>query len=186
MSRLIMIISLCFLMGLNLNAKRIALVVGVGNYPKGQGPLGEIPNNDAKDITAQLKKCNYEVILRIDANFAQTVAAIQEFKKKLSPGDEALFYYSGHGIRINNRNCIVPIDSKAIAIDDVLQIMEQAKTAVNVVIVDACRNDLKRSQGEKPSGTFGEVKAPTGSYIAFSTNPGNVALNTVNGKNSEL
>ncbi|WDE96643.1 caspase family protein [Lentisphaera profundi] len=180
-----------FFISLTTHAKRVALVIGCGNYPAEQGNLGEIPNNDAKDLAKVLKASNFEIVLRTDATSSDVKSAIREFANKLNEGDEVLFYYSGHGIQYKDNNCLAPINalsaSDLIPVNNILSVMEQKKTRVNIIIVDACRNKLTRSfAGTKTAlqGTFKEMKAPTGSYIAFATNPGNIAINSVNGRNS--
>lgn len=170
--------------------KRYALVIGNSAYPKQIGSLKN-PLNDATDIAKELRDSNFEVTLLTDATYGQIRAALMKFKENLDGGERektvGLFYYAGHGLQFEDENYLVPVDASVEFEDDiprycfpinrmVLANMERANTRMNIVILDACRNNpfpsLHRSIGN--SG-LGEMKRARGSFIAYATSPGAVA-----------
>lgn len=173
------------------NEKRFALVIGNSQYPKEVGELKN-PVNDAMDMAAELEKSNFEVQLLTNATYGQIRAALLKFKEKLDEGtkDEtvALFYFAGHGFHYQDENYLVPVDARIEYEDDiwrycfpvqrmVLSNMEQSKSRMNVVILDACRSNpfpsLTRSSNQQG---LVEMKKARGSFIAYATAPGSVAI----------
>jgi tetratricopeptide (TPR) repeat protein len=174
--------------------KRYALVIGNSAYPKQIGALKN-PMNDASDIAKELTDSHFEVTLLTDATYGQIRAALMKFKEKLDGGEPektvGLFYYAGHGLQFEDENYLVPVDAAVEYVDDVprycfpinrmvLSNMERANTRMNIVILDACRNNpfpsLNRSLDN--SG-LGEMKRAKGSFIAYATSPGSVASDGV-------
>jgi tetratricopeptide (TPR) repeat protein len=170
--------------------RRYALVIGNSGYPKQIGALRN-PLNDATDIAEELRNSHFDVTLLTDATYGQIRAALMKFKEKLDGGDPektvGLFYYAGHGLQFEDENYLVPLDASVEYEDDiprycfpinrmVLANMERSNTRMNIVILDACRNNpfpsLHRSLGN--SG-LGEMKRAKGSFIAYATAPGSVA-----------
>lgn len=170
--------------------KRYALVIGNSNYPKNIGVLKN-PVNDATDFAKELQNSNFEVQLLTNATYGQIRAAMLRFKEKVDAGERdktvSLFYYAGHGLQRDDENYLVPIDASIEYEDDiarycfpvqrmVLSNMERSNSRMNIVILDACRNNpfpvLTRSLGEDG---LGEMKRARGSFIAYATAPGSVA-----------
>ncbi|MGI9382011.1 MAG: caspase family protein [Methyloligellaceae bacterium] len=179
-------------------ASRVALVIGNSAY-RHATPLKN-PGNDAKDIAAALRRLGFDVVLGQDVDRPGTERAIREFAKKLPGSRVALFYYAGHGLQVNGRNYLAPIDARLSSESDldfevvplhlVLRQMERGKRT-NLVFLDACRNNplarnLARSMGTR-SGSIGRglarIETGVGTMIAFATQPGNVALDG-KGRNS--
>lgn len=172
------------------NEKRYALVIGNSAYPKNIGELRN-PVNDATDMARELEKSNFQVQLLTNATYGQIRAELLKFKEKLDAGDRdqtvGLFYFAGHGLRQEDENYLVPVDAVIEFEDDirrycfpvqrmVLANMERSKTRLNIIILDACRNNpfpsLTRSLGEQG---LNEMKEARGSFIAYATAPGSVA-----------
>ena len=170
--------------------KRFALVIGNSNYPKSIGALKN-PVNDATDFAKELQLSNFDVHLLTNATYGQMRAAMLKFKEKVDANERdktvALFYFAGHGVRHEDENYLVPIDASIEFEDDiarycfavqrmVLSNMERSNSRMNIVILDACRNNpfpaLTRSAGEQG---LGEMKRARGSFLAFATAPGSVA-----------
>jgi len=162
--------------------KRIALVIGNGAYKS--APLRN-PVNDAGDIADVLEKLGFSVALKTDADQRSMERAIRDFGKKLRTGGVGLFYYAGHGIQVKGRNYLIPIgaaiesesDVKYESVDAgrVLGKMEDAGNSLNVIILDACRNNpFGRSFRSSDKG-LAKMDAPTGSILAYATAPGSVA-----------
>ena len=128
---------------------RVALVIGNGQYET----LDPLPNppHDAAALAEALWNAGFEVIELIDADREQMINGIATFANRLRPGAEAVFYYAGHGVAVDNVNYLIPVatpvESEAqiagtgIAARTVLQTMEQSGADFNVVILDACRNN---------------------------------------------
>ena len=166
---------------------RVALVIGNSSY----GDLGTLPNpvNDAKLIASTLKQVGFTVIEVEDADQQAMKRAIVDFGDKLSTagaGATGLFFYAGHGLQYGGENYLIPVhatlrkesdvDVEAVPVDLVLKQMDFAQSAVNIVILDACRNNPLSTSGRGVSRGLAEIKTkPIGSFISYSTSPGEVA-----------
>lgn len=163
--------------------KRLALVIGNSAYEYG-GVLKN-PLNDANLMSTTLEALGFDVILKINASKRQMDEAILEYWRKLNQYDVALFYYAGHGVQVDGINYLVPVDAKLqdklslkIEAVDVGQIVGQYAeypNNVNIVILDACRDNPYRSWVRSGSFGFAAMPAPSGTLIAFATAPGATA-----------
>ncbi|MCK5524949.1 MAG: SUMF1/EgtB/PvdO family nonheme iron enzyme [Thiomargarita sp.] len=157
--------------------QRIALVIGNSNYPKGVADLPN-PKNDAVDMARVLRAYGFTVTHKQDLNQAQMDKAIINFGQALTKNGIGLFYFAGHGIQIDQRNYLVPIGKKirnarlvkyrAIDAQWVVDVMDSAGSRVNIVILDACRNNPSRSYFRSSDG-LAAMHAPRGTIISFST-----------------
>ncbi|WP_022948426.1 caspase family protein [Methylohalobius crimeensis] len=163
--------------------RRTALVLGNGDYRI--APLDN-PVNDARDMAATLERLGFEVDLRLNLDRKGIRAAMREFGEKLAQGGVGLFYYAGHGVQIAGRNYLVPLGTEIHAADEVIdeavdaglvmRKMESAGNPVNIVILDACRdNPFVRSYRSLERG-LAKMEGPLGSLIAYATAPGDTAL----------
>ena len=178
--------------------KRVALVIGNGNYTYA-GTLAN-PVNDASDMAAALKAVGFKVVSGYDLQKAALEKKIREFASTLAGADTGVFFYAGHGLQVAGTNYIVPVDAalstadalefEMVKLDLVQRIMENAANT-NILFLDACRNNplarnLARALGTRGS-TIGRGLAPAesgiGTLISFSTQPGNVAQDG-SGRNS--
>jgi uncharacterized caspase-like protein len=162
------------------------LVIGNGNYTN--GPLKNAVN-DALDMAATLSGKGFKVILKQNASRADMREAIREFGTEINEGGVGLFYYSGHGIQVDGVNYLVPIDAnvemkaeiaeECINASTVLRVMEYSNNRINVIILDACRNNPFRSFSRSEEKGITKMDPPKGakqgSIIAFATAPGDVA-----------
>ncbi len=169
---------------------RFALVVGNANY-KDEQKLAN-PANDATLIAATLKKLGFDVVLLTDAGQKQLERAIIDFGDRVSkagPDATALFYYGGHGVQVDGENYLIPVDADitreaevevdAVQASLVLKQMAFAGSRVNIVILDSCRNNpLARDfRSVAASQGFAEIRSkPKGTFISYSTAPGEVAV----------
>jgi Caspase domain len=170
------------------SGRRIALVIGNGAYQS----VARLPNpgNDARLIARTLQHAGFTLVgggPQVDLDKAQFDRLIQQFGRELPGADVALFYYSGHGMQVQGVNWLVPVDANPTSAKDmdfqmvdaslVLRQMEDAGTKLNMVILDACRNNPFAIRGVRAaSGGLGEMAAPEGTLISYATQPGNVAL----------
>ena len=162
--------------------KRVALVIGNGKYPS--APLKN-PVNDAGAMARALKELGFEVTLRENAGQRDMAAAIRQFGASIAPGSAALFYFAGHGMQVKGRNYLVPTDAdiqleeevpySTIDVSLVLDKLEVGKSLVNIVILDACRNNPFSRRFRSSATGLAQMDAPIGTLIAFATAPGSVA-----------
>jgi uncharacterized caspase-like protein len=163
--------------------RRVALVIGNGAY--GSIPLKN-PANDARDVATALKDLSFDVTLLVDADRAVMEKAIRAFGVALRGSDAGFFYYAGHGVQVRGRNYLVPtgidlgdadeIPYSAIDAELVLAKMESAGNKVNVVVLDACRNNpFPGSERSVDRGLAVVSRQPAGSLIVYSTAPGQTA-----------
>ena len=162
--------------------QRVALVVGNGRYAS--SPLAN-PVNDARAMSAALKSMGFRVLLVEDASIAQMVDAVRKFGEMLKPGGIGLFFYAGHGMQIKGHNYLIPVGADIQREDEVafnaydaaqvLEKMEAAKSRVNIVILDACRNNPFTRSFRSSTQGLATMDAPFGSYVAMATAPGRVA-----------
>lgn len=168
----------------NKHERRIALVIGNSAY-RYTAKLTN-PINDAEDIAKILTRLNFKVILRTNADLETMADAIFEFGQNLQGGGIGLFYYAGHGVQVKGENYLLPVDAnllredevkrKAISANDVLEKMGEGKSHLNLVFLDACRNNPFPSTSRSISRGLTTMYAPNGTLLVFSTNPDNVAL----------
>lgn len=162
---------------------RVALVIGNSTYLT--GPLRNTVN-DARAMALALESAGFEVILKENiTNQNEMKKAVREFGLRLKTDGTALFYYSGHGMQMEGFNYLIPtqavlniqqeVEYEALDVGLVLAYMESAKSEVNIVILDACRNNpFARTFRDTKQGLSSMV-APTGTLVAYSTSPGSVA-----------
>jgi hypothetical protein len=161
---------------------RVALVIGNSAYQS--SPLLN-PGNDARDIANSLKEMGFEVIARENLSQNDMKKAIREFGEKIRQGGVGLFYYAGHGVQVEGRNYLIPVDAtinheqeveyESVDLGFLLAQMENARNTLNIVILDACRNNPFVRSFRTTKGGLAAVDAPSGTLIAYSTSPGKVA-----------
>jgi len=165
--------------------ERLALVIGNASYT--EGPLRN-PVNDSRLIADTLRKVGFEVLEYENMSQREMKRAIRTFGDKLDGLSEdavGLVYYSGHGIQADNTNYLIPVDAKisseadldieAVSASSILKQMEFARNGLNIVILDACRNNPYGRSFRSASKGLARMDAPVGSIVAYATSPGNVA-----------
>lgn len=191
------IMTILLLLGLSLPAfaaKRVALVLGVGDYENTQALRN--PVKDAKGVAAALRLAGFDVTLATDVSQAEFGRSLQRFENKLDDADAALFYFAGHGIQIGQKNYLLSadarvqnphlIDSDGIQLDRIIKVMEE-NADIAMAFVDACRDNPLANQMRKNNGKaarslglkrgLAPINRPfSNSLIAFATAPGDIAL----------
>jgi hypothetical protein len=162
--------------------QRIALVIGNNAYP--EAPLFN-PVNDADAVSRALAELGFEVVKATDADLAGMQRALLEFTGRIQDGATALVFFAGHGIQANGRNYLVPVDAslesagrlrfEALEMADILEELEYSGSKLNLVILDACRNNPFLGRARGASGGLAAVDAATGTLIAYATAPGATA-----------
>lgn len=193
---------------LNKGEVRVALVIGNSAYRN--APLRN-PNNDADAVAASLKQLGFKVLVRKNTSRRELTEAMREFTLLAGRSDVRLFFYAGHGMQTKGHNYLIPVDADVQSEDDLpqqaadmtefLERLGTVKAGLNLVILDACRNnpfgsitaqlaDARvgvRTRGINPPGRaagLAPIEAPRGTLVAFSTAPGTVARDTSNQENS--
>ncbi|HBD09911.1 MAG TPA: hypothetical protein DCZ69_16800 [Syntrophobacteraceae bacterium] len=162
--------------------QRTALVIGNSAYDA--TPLRN-PVNDARSISSALRDLGFDVVEKENLTQKDMKREIQAFGAKLQKGGVGLFYFAGHGMQVNGRNYLIPVGARiehekqveyeAVDMGAVLSEMDYARNPMNIVILDACRdNPFARSFRSSAQG-LAAVNAPGGTLIAYATAPGSVA-----------
>ena len=166
-----------------LRAPKVALVLGNSKYK--EAPLKN-PANDAKAIGEALRASGFEVTLKMDAGKADMAGAVQAYVLALAAKKAVgLFYYAGHGLQLAWRNYMLPVDADIDTIGDIpkqgvelnslLEGLTKAGNPMNMIIVDACRdNPFGNLKGVDHKG-LSQMDAPQSTILAYATSPGNVA-----------
>lgn len=165
--------------------KRLALVIGCAEYEHG-GVLDN-PINDARAMQQELEALGFIVSIRENPSLREFKMAIDDFGTELQNFDEGLFYFAGHGVQVKGKNYLIPVDANlkteqqveydCVRADRILMHMEKYKNNVNIVILDACRNNpFERSWNRGLTGRgLASMSPPEGSLIAFATSPDKTA-----------
>lgn len=162
---------------------RLCLVIGNSRYA--DAPLKN-PANDARAIGGELQKLGFQVDLRLDAGRQEMIEAIAAFGSNLARRKAVgLFYYAGHGVQLAWRNYLIPVDavinsvedmrSRTVGLNSLLEGLSEARNPMNVIILDACRDNPFGTKGNVQQKGLSQVDAPPGSLLAYATAPGNVA-----------
>jgi len=162
---------------------RVALVIGNSAYKS--APLKN-PINDSKDMSAKLKSLGFTVVERSNLNVKQIGGTLREFRSKLTPGSVALVFYAGHGLQIKGENYLPAVDAdiggeedvptQSLALRQIMDLLEDAKTRLNLVFLDACRNNPFTRSFRSYGDGLSRINAPSGTLISFATRPGSLAL----------
>ena len=163
--------------------QRIALVIGNANYAVGKL---KTPLNDATDMANALKELGFEVILLKDSSKRQMDDALDQFTTRINQGYVGLFYYAGHGMEVEGENYLIPVNAhikyekdveyESMPLGKILGRMEDAGNRINIVILDACRdNPFRKLWRSSSRGLTAPLQAVSGTLIAFATAPGKVA-----------
>lgn len=165
-------------------ARNHALLIGNAAYSIGQL---DNPTNDANDFARVLKDVGFDVKVMTNQDQQAMMQAVRDFGEKLKSNDGiGLFFFAGHGVQVEGENYLLPVSvpirneddvkKNAVPANLVLRYMEDSKNRVNVVVLDACRNNPFIKTRSLKSRGLAPMDAPSGSLIAFSTAPGTEAL----------
>jgi len=176
---------------------RHALVIGNSAYKNARALVN--PRNDATAVATKLRSVGFAVTERMDADNKGMKDALRQFTSLIPEGGVCLIYYAGHGVQIKGQNYLVPVDAnmsaeyevpdETLPMDTVVRALEQAKSSLNIFVLDCCRDDpFARSwRGTRSASGVGGLQVPAdmpqGMFVAFSTSPGKTAEDG-DGKNS--
>ncbi len=166
-----------------LRAPKLALVIGNSSYKS--SPLKN-PANDARAIGEALKSGGFEVTTKLDAPHAELMQAVRAYTQTLAQRQAVgLFYFAGHGLQLAWRNYMVPVDANVRAVSDIqaqcvelgdlLAGIAKARNPLNVIILDACRDNPFGGLAGVDQKGLSQMDAPQSTLLAYATAPGNVA-----------
>jgi formylglycine-generating enzyme required for sulfatase activity len=166
-------------------AERVALVIGNADYK--DAPLRN-PVHDAHDVAQALRALGFEVLEATNINRRKMIETVTAFGTRLQHAQVSLFYYSGHGVQYQGSNYLIPLQTvirtptelehEAMDVRRVLGHMQQGTTQLNIVILDACRdNPFRNLIGFRSYGEHGLARLPgvRSALIAYATQPDNTA-----------
>ncbi len=163
---------------------RVALIIGNGSYKSSRL---KNPRNDARLMAKTLAAAGFDVMTVMDASAGNMRQAVSDFGSRLqTPGSVALFYYAGHGVQVDGDNYLIPLDADirnsedvteyGIALQSVMRTMERSGARMNIVVLDACRdNPFSAGAWTASINGLASVVAPADTLIAYATGPGQLA-----------
>lgn len=176
---LLLLCSMC----VGASTDRVALVVGNAAYDVGR--LSN-PVNDANDIADTLRGIGFDVVLATDVDREQLLRQLAEFRGKIRPGGIALLYYSGHGVEVDGQNWLLPVRNReirtqvdvpiySVSAQDVLRKMEDGGARLNLVFLDACRDNPLPAGAKSTSRGLARIDSGSATLVAYATAPGRTA-----------
>ena len=165
--------------------RRVALVIGNGDYQAATKLIN--PVNDAADIGEVLAGLGFDVEVRIDADLDMMEKAVLRFGNKLAGSTDSVgfFYYAGHGVQSNGENYLIPVDARlsaesmlrirAIPLQFVLDSIGEAGNKLNIIVLDACRDNPFSWARSSARGLAVVGIQPAASIVVYSTSAGKVA-----------
>jgi uncharacterized caspase-like protein len=181
--------------GASLTEERVALVIGNAAYRQHE-PLDN-PVNDARLIAARLEQAGFKVTRRENVDRSGMAAALRDFGALLNENTVAVLYYAGHAMQLRDQNYMIPIDAEMRSEEDIglqgvdltfiLGRMSRAKSRVNVVILDACRdNPFAKSASAGNLQGLAQMDAPIGTLLAYATAPGKGAPDGIGNRSNSI
>ena len=163
---------------------RLALVIGNGAYA--DTPLAN-PVNDAKAVAGLLDQAGFTVSSHLNATRTDMLAAIERFAAAVRKAEtkQVMLYFAGHGVQLDWRNYLLPVDAKAenaeqlrqscVDLNQLIGELGKTKGKTFIIMLDACRNNPFGSSYRPEHKGLSQFDAPVGSLLAYATSPGNVA-----------
>lgn len=174
--------------GVAVTEERVALVIGNAAYREN---ALDNPINDARLIASSLQRTGFRVTLRENLDRPSLLVALREFGNLLNENTVAVLYYAGHGLQLRDRNYLIPVDAEIRSEDEIpvsgidlsfiLGRMAAARSRINIVILDACRNNPFAGKTVSAPSGLAQMDAPVGTLLAFATAPGKLALDSGTG-----
>jgi uncharacterized caspase-like protein len=172
--------------------QRLALVIGNAAYRV--DPLDN-PVNDARLVASSLKQAGFDVTLAENLDRRGLLGALRAFGERLNDNSVAVLYYAGHGLQLRDRNYLIPVDAEIRSEDEIalagidlsfiLGRMSAARSRINIVILDACRNNPFAGKSIHTAQGLAQMDAPVGTLLAYATAPGKLAADGLGGVNDK-
>jgi uncharacterized caspase-like protein len=163
---------------------RLALVIGNGRYPDASAPLAQ-PINDARALTAALRRDGFDVDVVEDASKDDMERAVSRLKSKVKPDSVVMLFFGGYGIQAGRESYMIPVDAKiwkesdvrrsGVSIESVLDAMKEQGACAKLVVIDASRRNPYERRFRAFSHGLAPIDAPDNALILTSATPGTVA-----------
>jgi uncharacterized caspase-like protein len=173
---------------------RVALVIGNGHYPDAAAPLGQ-PINDARALTATLRRSGFDVDVVEDASKDDMARAVARLKSRIRPDSVVMLFFGGYGVQVGRESYMIPVDAAiwkeadvrrdGMSIESVLDVMKERGARAKLVVVDASRRNPYERRFRAFSHGLAPISAPDNALILSSATPGQVADDS-KGANSVL
>jgi uncharacterized caspase-like protein len=173
---------------------RIALVIGNGHYPDANGPLTQ-PINDARALTASLRRDGFDVDVVEDATRDDITRAVARLKSKVKPDSVVMLFFGGYGIQAAGESYMIPVDATiwkeddvrrdGVSVESVLDAVKEYGACAKLVVLDASRRNPYERRFRTFSHGLAPIGAPDNALILTSATPGQVADDS-SGQNSVL
>ncbi len=171
--------------------QRVALVIGNANYATGS--LGN-PVNDARAIGAALEVAGFKVIKLENATLQTMLQGLAQLEREIRLGGIGAFYFAGHGVEVSGENYLIPIDlemksaaeirARGLSTQEVLEHMSRSRGRLNLILLDACRNDPFSRLVRGGRGGLAALRAGAGTFVSFATGPGQFAEDGTGGNSA--
>ncbi len=165
-------------------ASRIALVIGNGHYPDAGAPLAQ-PINDARGLTAALRRDGFDVDVVEDASKDDMTRAIARLKSRIRPDSMVMLFFGGYGVQAGRESYMIPVDAtiwkesdvrrNGISVESVLEVMKEQGARAKLVVIDASRRNPYERRFRAFSHGLAPINAPDNALILSSATPGKVA-----------
>ena len=168
-----------------LEEDRVAFVIGNSDYA-GSAKLAN-PTNDSNAISEELKRQGFETYLFQNLKVEDVPALKKQLEERLKRNTRLVFYYAGHGVQLESKNYLLPINAsfknaetvanQSLYLGDILQTIQKARPRLSVVVLDACRDNPFGSDKlvAVNKGGLARVDPPTSTVIFYATRPGGTA-----------
>jgi uncharacterized caspase-like protein len=163
---------------------RVALVIGNGNYPDASAPLTQ-PVNDARALTAALRRNGFDVDVVEDASKDDMNRAIDRLKSKIKPDSVVMLFFGGYGIQVGRESYMIPVDAtiwkesdvrrNGFSVEQVLNVMKEQGARAKLAVIDASRRNPYERRFRAFSHGLAPIDAPDNALILTSATPGKVA-----------
>jgi formylglycine-generating enzyme required for sulfatase activity len=171
--------------GQGTGGQRLALVIGNDSY-RHVDPLVN-SRADAQAIGSALRSAGFRVTVQTDLGREGMLSALRAFRGQVNGGDEAIFFFAGHGVELEGSNYLLPTDIRgdspeqvrddAVPLQRVLDDLREKRARFSLAIIDACRNNPFQSRGRSIGGRgLAAPTAATGQMVLFSAGSGQIAL----------
>ena len=163
---------------------RLALVIGNGHYPDANAPLSQ-PINDARALTASLRRDGFDVDVVEDATKDDMTRAIARLKAKIRPDSVVMLFFGGYGVQAGRESYMIPVDATiwkeadvrrdGVSIESVLEAMKEHGACAKLVVLDASRRNPYERRFRTFSHGLAPISMPDNALLLTSATPGQVA-----------
>jgi uncharacterized caspase-like protein len=163
---------------------RLALVIGNGHYPDANAPMTQ-PINDARALTASLRRDGFDVDVVEDATKDDMTRAIARLKSRIKPDSVVMLFFGGYGVQAGSESYMIPVDATiwkeadvrrdGVSVESVLEAMKEQGACAKLVVLDASRRNPYERRFRTFSHGLAPISPPDNALILTSATPGQVA-----------